>query len=182
MKICEIHEVRPEFLDIDLSDFDILTFDDGLVSQYWQYKHFLQFKKPMIFFISTGIVNVTGCQCPDILNCAEAHARFFSGGDTSPYMTWEQIKEIAGTAGCEIGGHSHSHPDLQDLPVLQQVDRAMQETKKMVDTFAAHRMQIQSFCYPYNYAAPGYKFCLFKAGIKNLYGAGRIPIETLISK
>lgn len=180
MRICEIHEIKPEFLDVDLSDFDLLTFDDALVSQYWNYKHFLKFKKPMIFFVSTGIVNTSGNQCPDVLHCAEAHRRFFNGGDLSPYMTWEQIKEIAATSGCEIGGHSHLHPNLQELPVLEQVDRAMQETKRMLETFRGQNISINSFCYPYNYAAPGYKFCLFKANVKNLYGAGRVPIEHLI--
>lgn len=178
--ICEIHEIRPEFLGLDLSDFDVLTFDDGLVSQYWNYKHFLRFKKPMIFFISTGIVNTSGNQCPDVLHCADAHTRFFKGGDTSPYMTWDQIKEIASTPGCEIGGHSHLHPNLQGLDVLKQVDRAMIETKQMLQTFEQHGIEVKSFCYPYNYPAPGYKFCLFKAGVTRLYGAGRVPIETLI--
>lgn len=177
MHICEIHEVKPEFLDIDLSGFDILTFDDGLASQYHNAKHFAQFKKRMIFFISPKIVNPGITQDSSPVHCADAHDRFFNNNDSTPYMTWEQIQELS--EEFEIGGHSYSHPFLENLPVLKQIPIALDETSKMLASFKEHGINIRSFCYPYNYKAPGYRVALQKNGISELFGPGRTPIETL---
>ena len=55
-KVVMIHEITPEVLQKDLSGFDIITFDDGLYTQYLNHKHFAKFNKKMIFFISTSII------------------------------------------------------------------------------------------------------------------------------
>lgn len=178
-KICEIHEIRPEFLNIDLSDFDVLTFDDGLYTQYLNIEHFLKFKKRIILFISTAIVNIDGVQLSDVVHCADAHNLFFHKRELKNYMTWEQIKELA-SMGCEIGGHSHTHPNIEGMPVLEQIPIATREVAYMMKTFNSHGIKIKSFCYPYNYRAPGYKFALMKCGVTELFGPNRIPIESLI--
>ena len=41
LRILEIHQVYKEIEDLDLSNFDIFTFDDGLYSQYKNIEIFL---------------------------------------------------------------------------------------------------------------------------------------------
>ena len=98
--IVMIHEVTDDVLNVNLSNFDILTFDDGLYTQYIHLNHFLQYNKPMYFFISTGIV------CPDNviqstepIHCEDAHEKS-RNGNLENYMNWKQIQTIYNTPLC----------------------------------------------------------------------------------
>ena len=181
LKIIMIHEVHPWMLDLDLSEFDIITFDDGLYSQYRAYKHFLKFDKPLYFFISTDIV------CPkktkqnkDIVSCSESHKRFFENGDLSNYMKWSQIKEIYNTKNCYIGGHSNSHQRIKSLPLKEQSEIALNDVFIMISKFRENEIEISTFCYPYNEEILGYNASLKKFGIFSFFGKNRTPIEELI--
>jgi hypothetical protein len=181
-KILMIHEIRPWMLDLDLSDFDILTFDDGLYSQYVYYKHFLKYDKPMMFFISTGIIcpeNVQ--QNEDFPICSDAHQLFFKNGISNNYMKWSQIKEISSTDGCEIGGHSHNHKRLRHIKIKPLYDILKYEINTMMTSFSEQGISIDSFCFPYNEDYIFYKLLLEEVGIKTFFGAERIDIETLKS-
>ena len=175
-----IHEVEDWMLNLDLSEFDVITFDDGLVSQYNNLEHFLKLPKPKIFFISTGIV------CPEettqnneVITCSESHSRFFKNGDLSNYMKWSQIKEINEKTQCFIGGHSHTHPDLREVKIIHQYKVTQEECYKMVGTFDLQNLCLSHFAYPYNYEALGYKLTLKEFGIPYFFGKERIAIESL---
>ena len=180
MKICEIHEILPEYLEVDLSDFDILTFDDGLYTQYIYHEHFMQFGKPMYFFISPGIVCYDEyLQTSRPIHCADAHNEFFTNKTTWPYMTWKQIRELS--RKCIVGGHSFDHPDLSNLKPVQQITKAIDQCEKMLKMFEKYRIKIHSFCYPYNDIIPGYKGYLEQHGVHEFFGPDRIPIESIIT-
>ena len=180
MKTLMIHEVHPWMLELDLSEFDVLTFDDGLYSQYKNYKHFLKFNKPMYFFICTGSI------CPDetyqnneVISCDDAHELFFDYGDRTNYMRWSQIKEIHQTENCFIGGHSHYHPHLRNHKMLDQTLLIKADVQEMMAEFKKNDIKIDSFCYPYNYQAMGWQHYTQKHGVNKYFGSERTPIEDL---
>lgn len=180
MKTLMIHEVHPWMLELDLSEFDVLTFDDGLYSQYKNYKHFLKFNKPMYFFICTGSI------CPDetyqnnkVISCDDAHELFFNYSDRTNYMKWSQINEILKNPMCKIGGHSHSHPYLRNAGLETQLRITCRDIIEMNKEFNDRGITINSFCYPYNYEATGWKYYAEMYGVTEFFGSERTPIEDL---
>lgn len=175
-----IHEVQDWMLDLDLSNFKTITFDDGLYSQYKHYNHFLKFNVPLYFFISTDIV------CPEneiqnneIISCEKAHIEYFTNNNKKNYMKWSQIYEIYNTPNCFIGGHSHTHKRTKILPIKEQIFTTKIETEQMMENFNKNGIIIQSFCYPYNEESIGYKNVLKEFNVTDFFGKNRIPIESL---
>lgn len=175
-----IHEVHDWMLEIDLSKY-IITFDDGLYSQFKNLDHFLNIDTQKYFFISTNIVHEgKDKQNEDIIPCRIAHENFFKDGDTSSYMSWEQIQTIAASANCYIGGHSHKHLDLRRHIKIKELHKHLiEDTNEMLNKFKEKGIEINSFCFPYNYEAPLYKEILKKSGIDYFFGRERIAIEEL---
>lgn len=172
-----IHEVESWMLDLDLSEFDIFTFDDGLYSQFKYYNHFLKYNKPMYFFISTNIIcDEDELSQKEQISCKEAHRKYFAYKDTSSYMKWNQIQQIYKTENCFIGGHSHNHPKLKGLSLLEQFNISKDEARNMLDTFKNKNITIDSFCYPYNDEILGYNSILKEM---KFFGSERIAIEGL---
>lgn len=174
-----IHEVDDWMLDIDLSEYDILTFDDGLFSQYKHYKHFMSFGKPMYFFISTDIVCPADVeQDESVVPCAQAHERYREG-DTTPYMTWKQIKTLQ-YKGCVIGGHGHTHIRVKNKSSIQKTYWKIKgECRQMLEIFSQHNINIDSFCFPYNQDVFGYRPTLKGYGVNTFFGDERIRIEDM---
>lgn len=180
MKVLMIHEVHDWMLDLDLSDFDEITFDDGLYSQYKHYKHFLKFGKPLKFFISTKIVCPEEVQQNEVVRCCrDSHKLYRENGDLSNYMKWSQLVHINDTKMCHIGGHSHTHPDLRNEKIFAHYPITKGECEQMIAAFNQKGIKIDSFCYPYNHEALGYKHYLKNYGITYFYGKERTPIEDL---
>jgi hypothetical protein len=180
MKTVMIHHVHDWMLDLDLSKFDLLTFDDGLYSQYKNIKHFAKFNKPMLFFISTGqICQEETFQNEEVISCDRAHELFFDYGDRTNYMKWSQIQEIKEMPNCSIGGHSHSHPYLRNASPEMQAASANYDIIEMMSEFNKHNIVIDSFCFPYNFEAIGWRHYLKKLNVEKFYGAERTPIEDL---
>ena len=168
-----IHEITEEVLKKDLSSFDIITFDDGLYSQYLNIEHFKKFKKPMIFFISTAIVcpeNVK--QSDEILYCGDCHKKAFNGNFEN-YMTWKQIQEISKMDKCKIAGHSHNHKVYKTLP------ENIKDINTMITEFKRNGIAVESFCFPYNLDSILQKLAVQAVGIFTFYGKSRIPVESL---
>lgn len=66
---------------------------------------------------------------------------------THPMLTWEQIREI-NMQGIECGGHSHTHPQLDLLP-LSAARREIMQNKELLEQNLGQK--ISSFCYPHGY-------------------------------
>lgn len=178
--ILMIHEIREEFFKLPLEDY-ILTFDDGLYSQYYYYPRFKLINTPKLYFISSGIT-CTGAQSTSFPPCQIAHEKAFSG-NTEDYMTIEQIKELMLDPLVTIGGHSHAHKNLQDYSkVTHRAMHVIDDTKLMVEWFKANLgFKPTAFCFPHNNDISGmYQPVLRAAGFEDFYGNERIAIESLL--
>lgn len=175
-----IHEVTPEILELPLHNF-VLTFDDGLFSQYHYIDKLLDFKTEMIFFISTGIV----CDQPQSFQFPTsrvAHEKAFSG-NKEDFMTLEQVIKLSHFPKTRIGAHSHLHKRISSFPkLIDKVQHIEEDTKRVIEWFQENLNTTPTdFCYPYNDDFQGfYKGLLMKYGFKNFYGSERIPVETLL--
>lgn len=178
-KVLMIHEIEPWMLNQKLENY-ILTFDDGLYSQYYYLDFFKQLNTQKYFFISTGII------CPEEINqnldfpcCRTSHKRFFENGDTSNYMKWSQILEIYNTENCFIGGHSHEHLKNTELSIKELHSVLKNDSLKMIESFKSKNIDINSFCFPFNIDHILYKEILKSLGVNQFFGKERISIESL---
>jgi peptidoglycan/xylan/chitin deacetylase (PgdA/CDA1 family) len=177
-----IHEVREWMFDLPLNDY-ILTFDDGLYSQYYYNDRFKQLTTQRIYYVSSGIVS-SGLQSQDFPTCVDAHIKA-RAGNTEDYMTVDQIKELMQDPNVIIGAHSHSHTRLDNFTSLAEKVRYINEdTEQMIQWFEANLgFKPTHFCFPYNEDPHGlYKGLVKKFGITDCVGLGRTPIETLLHK
>ena len=173
-KVVMIHEITPEVLQKDLSGFDIITFDDGLYTQYLNHKHFAKFNKKMIFFISTSIIRPENVvPSSDVLYCGLAHERAFKGNFEN-YMSWDEILELSKLY--EIGGHSDKHIKFKNS--LKSYPEFKKDTESMISKFNEHNLRINSFCLPYNQDNTLYTAYLKKLGF-TVYSVERIAIERI---
>ena len=170
-----VHEMREEFFDFPLEDY-ILTFDDGLYSQYYFFKDIKKINTDKIFFISTEIVADEDVQqSMDFPTCSEAHDEFFNTGEADHYMKWSQIEIIHNTSNCIIGGHSHSHQRISSEPKL-----LISDTKRMKQSFKDNlKCEPDMFCFPYNADTGIYRSILSTYGFSKFYGDERLDIYDL---
>lgn len=172
--ILMIHEMRP---GMNIPKDVTLTFDDGLYTQYL-YGRDLPNKK--IFFISTNII-CDGPQSDEFIRAADAHVKAFDGNKEN-YMTVEQIRELR-EMGCEIGGHSHFHKDLNTFSTLvKKAQHIREDTERMLSWFSINLQYLPvSFCFPYNYDFQGlYAGLLRRYGFTRVYGSERINIDDIL--
>lgn len=161
MQTLMIHEFEPKFIGLDTKSFDVITYDDGLESQLY-YRECFDNQK--IFFI-----------CP----------RFIEQGYNDinqKCMSVDDIKILV-SEGYEIGAHSNSHTSLDTMEDLAaRVSYLLHDTEACIQWFKKNLgFQPTSFCFPYNDDCKGvYGAIARKYGFTNLYGAERIPIETLL--
>ncbi len=112
----------------------LVTFDDGYEGVH---RHALPVLRkhgfPATLFVSTGWIS-------------GAHD---TGGGLDRMLDWDQVRELAGS-GVEIGGHSHSHPQLDQLD-----DDALRfELTRCRDIVAGELGALPvSFAYPYGYSS-----------------------------
>lgn len=176
-----IHEFREEFFSLPLERY-VLTFDDGLYSQFYYWPALQMVQTEKIFFVSSGIICDTH-QSTNFMVCEDAHkqARL---GDFSQYMTEEQITELMADPLVTIGGHSHTHTRLAGMTLTEKVHHMTSDTKQMLSWFdSTLRFRPTSFCYPYNDdISKMYPAVLKRFGFEKFYGKERIPIETLLTK
>ena len=170
-----IHEFKEQYLDLPLENY-VLTFDDGLYSQYAYIDELRKLNTQKIFFISSNIV------CPEdqtqdvsMICCRDAHEKAFLG-DYRNYMKWSQIAYIDGLHQCQIGCHGHKHV----YDIVSNTIAMIKDSRRMIQTFQCHLGYVpDSFCFPYNIESGVYKTILQKYGFKHFYGGERIDIDEL---
>jgi len=178
--ILMLHELTEAYFDAPLENY-ILTFDDGLYSQYHFWDRLKAINTKKIFFISSGII-CTGAQAPDTVACTVAHQKARQGNFEN-FLTIDQIKTIQADPNTIIGGHSHSHREFSEFSTLaEKVEHIKHDTDLMINWFSATLNQFPSyFCFPYNNDLNGIYTALLKnRGITKFYGSERIPVETLL--
>lgn len=180
-KVLMIHEIREEYFKLPLENY-ILTFDDGLYSQYSYLKEFERIKTEKIFFISTGII-CRGYQSSNFVPCYEAHRKFFEEKNSEDYLTIDQLLELKFTSGFEIGGHGHGHLDFRDNKdnIVNILMILKKDTENMQSFFSRElRIRPTKFCFPYNREIWGYRRMLINHGYTDFYGSERIDINSLL--
>lgn len=176
-----IHDMREEFFDLPLSDY-VLTFDDGLFSQWFYFDKLKNIDTDKYFFISTKFIS-SGNQSLNFPCSIEAHNKA-RAGNYEDFMTVEQIQQIHNTPRCHIGGHGHAHVRLRELSRLTDKIRCIaDDTKQMMHTFdSLLGITPTSFCFPYNDSIDGmYPAIVRRFGINTFFGRERISVESLIN-
>ncbi|WP_422396900.1 polysaccharide deacetylase family protein [Streptomyces gobiensis] len=131
----------------------LITFDDG-------YEGVHQHALPVLarygfsatLFVSTGWLR----------------GPYDTGGAPDTMLDWDQLRELA-TSGVEIGGHSHSHPQLDQLsdPVLRH------EVVHCRELLAGELGRAPvSFAYPYGYSSRRVREAVRSAGFSQSFAVG----------
>jgi peptidoglycan/xylan/chitin deacetylase (PgdA/CDA1 family) len=113
-----------------------ITVDDGYANFHREALPVLvRLGMPATLFVTTGWLRDAGA-------CA-------AGPPPDEMLTWDQVIEAA-AAGVEIGGHSHSHAQLDQL-----APRALREELRTSTQLLEDRLgrAVTSFAYPYGYSS-----------------------------
>ena len=82
------------------------------------------------------------------------------GEGSRPILSWEQLREIR-DSGIECGAHTHSHPQLDLLP-LSQAKKEITQSKHILEEHLGET--VTSFAYPYGYHTSAVKQFVREAG------------------
>ncbi|MFD7091263.1 polysaccharide deacetylase family protein [Streptomyces sp. NPDC056641] len=131
----------------------LITFDDGYEGVH---RHALPALAPYAFpatlFVSTGWLR----------------GPYDEGGAPGTMLDWDQVRELA-AAGMEIGGHSHTHPQLDQLDGR----RLGFETRRCREIIATELgAPPVSFAYPYGYSSRRVRRTVRAAGFAQSLAVG----------
>jgi peptidoglycan/xylan/chitin deacetylase (PgdA/CDA1 family) len=114
----------------------VLTFDDGYADFFTEVLPVLkQYDFVATLYIPTAFMNGTSLWLKR------------RGEATRPMLTWDQLIEIS-ARGIECGGHSHSHPQLDILPLAVARDEIVRCKRLLEDHLD---QEVHSFAYPFSY-------------------------------
>jgi hypothetical protein len=109
-----IHDIRKEYFDLDLDQYQ-LTFDDGLFSQYYYYPLLKNHPGKLIYFITTSFIkpgkdrNMFNGEYLSYLKSKKYGYRTFVEYKFDHFMTIEELQAISSRTNVRIGVHSHFH-------------------------------------------------------------------------
>ncbi|GHE53783.1 polysaccharide deacetylase family protein [Streptomyces capitiformicae] len=91
-----------------------------------------------------------------------------NGGGLDTMLDWDQVRELAEN-GVEIGGHSHTHPQLDDLDE----DRLRYELRRCRQIVADELgTRPASFAYPYGYSSRRVRVAVRETGFAQALAVG----------
>ncbi|MFC9280422.1 polysaccharide deacetylase family protein [Streptomyces collinus] len=131
----------------------LITFDDGYEGVH---RHALPVLArhgfPATLFVSTGWI--TGA--------------YDTGGGLDTMLDWQQVRDLADT-GVEIGGHSHTHPQLDQLDDAALSAELRHSTDILTTELDAPPV---SFAYPYGYSSRRVRQAVRAAGYGQALAVG----------
>lgn len=131
----------------------VLTFDDGYADLVEEALPVLTSHGfPATVFVTTGWLDDAGQRA--------------AGTPPDRMLTWRQLA-ILEQAGIEIGAHSHSHPQLDQIPV-KELRAELAEPKSLLEDRLGHR--VATLAYPYGYSNRRVRDMSLELGYRN--GAG----------
>lgn len=114
----------------------ILTFDDGFADFFTAALPLLRrYDFPATLYISTAFINGT------------SRWLRIPGETARPMLSWEQLAAIS-IGRIECGAHSHSHPQLDILPLAAARDEIVRSKQILEDHLGK---EVSSFAYPFGY-------------------------------
>lgn len=85
----------------------------------------------------------------------------FVGGDSpDPMISRSQLADLA-AAGIEIGAHSHSHPQLDTLPLADAEAEIVSSRRWLEDVLG---QPVRTFAYPHGYSSPAIRRMVARLG------------------
>ena len=81
-------------------------------------------------------------------------------------LHWSELAELE-ALGAEIGGHSHTHPELDTLAAAQARDEVVRP-KDLLEDALGHT--VRSFAYPHGYSSPRLRRLVADAGYESACG------------
>ncbi|WP_320779527.1 polysaccharide deacetylase family protein [Streptomyces sp. CRN 30] len=134
----------------------LVTFDDGYEGVH---RHALPVLAghgfPATLFVSTGWLR----------------GPYDTGGALDTMLGWGQVRELAG-AGVEIGGHSHTHPQLDQLGAERLRHELVHCREIVTDQLGTAPM---SFAYPYGYSDRRVRAAVRETGYAQALAVGNAP-------
>ncbi|MEU0067252.1 polysaccharide deacetylase family protein, partial [Streptomyces albidoflavus] len=134
----------------------LITFDDGYEGVY---RHALpvlaELALPATVFVTTGWLR----------------GRHEAGGAPDRMLDWGQVRELA-AAGVEIGGHSHTHPQLDQL-APGRLATELAYCRELVG--AELGTAPTSFAYPFGYSDRRVRQAVRAAGYAQSLAVGNVP-------
>ena len=131
----------------------LITFDDGYEGVH---RHALPVLAKHGFastlFVSTGWIR----------------GAYDTGGGLDAMLDWDQVRALA-DAGCEIGGHSHTHPQLDQLADDRLREELARSTEIVADELGSRPA---SFAYPYGYSSRRVRQAVRSAGYAQALAVG----------
>lgn len=127
----------------------VLTFDDAFLDFYTAALPILQrYSFTATLYVPTVYVNGTSRWMQK------------TGEGSRPIVSWEQLRAIS-KSGVECGAHSHTHPQLDLLP-LAAAKEEITLSKRLLEEHIDE--EILSFAYPYGYHTSAIKQIVREAG------------------
>lgn len=187
METLMIHEVTEQILKLDLSKY-ILTFDDGLYSQYYYWNLLKDIPTTKIFFISSGAIRLDETCRPQFNGmyktfptCYEAMERWFSDGYLNDYMTLGELKKMR-SEGAIIGAHGHMHVGKYKDCFISRLEEFRNDNISMAKWFRENLGEIpKHYCFPFNKEHQTQRAVIHvETGIKDFYGKDRKNVVELL--
>ncbi len=128
----------------------VFTFDDGyadFAAEAWPILQRHGF--PATVFVTTGWISDAG-----------AHA---AGSAPDQMLSWAQIRDLA-AAGVEIGAHSHSHPELDQLDGTSLM-RELVDGRELLENGLGAR--VRTLAYPFGYSTSRVRVAARNAGFES---------------
>jgi len=114
----------------------VLTFDDGYADFHHTALPLLQqYGMPATLFVTSGWIADAGKDA--------------AGRPLDATLSWSQVREAV-SCGIEIGGHSHSHPQLDQLST-RELRAELQRNKAILEDKTG--IPITTMAYPYGYSS-----------------------------
>jgi hypothetical protein len=188
MKYFTVHSVCEDLFKLELNDY-ILTFDDGLFSQYFYWEYIHRIAPNSILFIPTRAIMLSNFIRPryygefiKFRDCFQAMRRWKQCNLHDDYMTLGEIKFLIENYNVRIGGHGHRHlePMLYKDSLVDSIKIMKEDIDQMFNWFKIHlSITPTEFCFPFNKEDSYLKRILEDKGITQFYGKERTEIETL---
>ena len=132
----------------------VLTFDDGFADFHETALPLLQnYGFTATVFVTTGWIEDAG---------PAARRR------PARMLTWHQVAEVAAT-GVEIGAHSHTHPELDQLSAPQ-LERELREAKSLLEDRLGS--SVPALAYPFGYSNARVRRAARAAGYQHACAVG----------
>ena len=140
----------------------VLTFDDAFTDFETVVMPILQKHRfPATLYVPTAYAGRTASWLHD---CNE---------DQRPILSWRALRDIV-SAGIEVASHSHTHPQLDRIP-LPLVRDEVRRSRQILENNLG--VPIEGFAYPFGYWNRNVRFSVSAAGYSYACAVGELPVS-----